>query len=233
MTYSTDILQQLRRDWDRECHSAESQVTYRQLHRSHPSLDLAGCTDMGDIVSLLEARSGRGVLEKAALVAAMLHEGERAFMRRALLQTLLPGIVSTCRQLRFGEGIIEDPSEVLGVAISLCVELLVDWAGQTRPYAAPDILSALRGRLRRWLLKEKDALRLTTNFDGLDATAHESSPLLNRLAALRGGPHDRMVRLTYARVFEGISLRELAAADHSSCATLRQELQIFALQQLL
>jgi hypothetical protein len=154
-------------------------------------------------------------------------------MRRALLQTLLPGIVSTCRQLRFGEGIIEDPSEVLGVAISLCVELLVDWAGQTRPYAAPDILSALRGRLRRWLLKEKDALRLTTNFDGLDATAHESSPLLNRLAALRGGPHDRMVRLTYARVFEGISLRELAAADHSSCATLRQELQIFALQQLL
>ena len=233
MTYSTDILQQLRRDWDRERTSEASREARDRLHHRHPDLDLRFHGDMGDVLALLETRGGRCVLDKARILEAMLAESDLAFVRRALLQTLLPGIVSTCRQLRFGDGIIDDPSEVLAMAISLCAELIVDWAGQQRPFAGPDLLSALRGRLRRWLLKEKEALRATAPFDGLDAASEDASPLLTRLEQLRGGEHDRLVRLTYARVFEGIPLRELAAADHSSMGTLRQELQVFALQQLL
>jgi len=233
MTYSIDILQQLRRDWDRERTSLASRQARDRLHERHPHLDLEFQCDMGDVLTLLETRGGRCVLDKARLLEAMLEEAELPFLRRALLQTLLPGIVSTCRQLRFGDGIIDDPSEVLAMAISLCAELIVDWAGQRRPFAGPDLLSALRGRLRRWLLKEKEALRATAPFDGLDAAGEDALPLLTRLEQLRGGEHDRLVRLTYARVFEGISLRELAAADHSSMMSLRQELQVFALQQLL
>ena len=233
MTYSIDILQQLRRDWDRERTSPASREARTRLHQRHPDLDLDFHGDMGDVLTLLESRGGRCVLDKARLLEAMLVEGDLPFMRRALLQTLLPGIVSTCRQLRFGEGIIDDPIEVLATAISLCAELIVDWAGQQRPFAGPDLLSALRGRLRRWLLKEKEAQRATAPFDGLDAASNDASGLLTRLEQLRGGEHDRLVRLTYARVFEGISLRNLAAADHTSMAMLRAELQVFALQQLL
>jgi hypothetical protein len=142
-------------------------------------------------------------------------------------------VVSVCRQLRFGDGIIEEPSETLAMAISLLSELLIDWAGQSRQYAAPDLLSALRGRLRRWLLKEKEAIKRLSAFDAVERPADESSPLLSRLQSLRGGEHDRLVRLTYARVFEGRSLRELAARDHSALVSLQSELQHFAVRFLL
>jgi hypothetical protein len=45
--------------------------------------------------------------------------------------------------------------------------------------------------------------------------------------------HGRLVRLTYARVFEGRSLRELAAHDHSAPVALQSELQRFAVRYLL
>jgi hypothetical protein len=111
-------------------------------------------------------------------------------------------------------------------------ELLVDWAGQSRAYAAPDLLSALRGRVRRWMLKEKDAQHAVANFELADRAAEEESPLLTRLESLRVD-HDRLVRLTYARVFEGRSLRELAADDHSAPVALQSELQYFAVRYLL
>jgi hypothetical protein len=149
------------------------------------------------------------------------------------LQTLIPGIVSVCRQLRFGDGIVEDASETVGVALGLASELLTDWAGQSRQYAAPDILSALRGRLRRWLLKEKAARRAISNFDQHDEPASEASPLLARLHSFRDSKYDRIARLTYARVYEGRSLREVAAQDHSAPATLQKELQHFAVRFLI
>jgi hypothetical protein len=146
---------------------------------------------------------------------------------------MIPGIVSVCRQLRFGDGIIRDPSETLAMALGLASELLADWAGQTRQYAAPDILSALRGRLRRWLLKEKAALYAVSYFEQADEPAVEDSPLLARLSSLRGSQYDRMARLTYARVFEGRSLRELASDDCSAPVSLQAELQHFAVRHLL
>ncbi len=121
----------------------------------------------------------------------------------------------------------------MAVAVSLLSELLVDWAGQSRQYAAPDLLSALRGRLRRWLLKEKDALKSVSHYEQIDLPANDSSPLLTRLEGLRGGEHDRLARLTYARVFEGRSLRELAKDDHSAPVSLQSELQHFAIRFLL
>jgi len=203
------------------------------LAQRHPDLDLGGLNDLCDIVTLLEARGGRNVLERAEIVRALLEEAGDPEIHRALLQTLIPGIVSVCRQLRFGDGIVEDPSEAVGVALGLASELLVDWAGQSRQYAAPDILSALRGRLRRWLLKEKAARRSISNFDQHDEPATEASPLLTRLDSFRGSQYDRIARLTYARVYEGLSLREVAAQDHSSPVALQKELQHFAVRFLI
>ncbi len=233
MTIKIDLLGNLRLEWRRVGRSPSARAACQRLASRYPDLDLGQLTDLVDVVALLETRGGRNVLERARIVRALLLEASDPDIHRALLQTLLPGVVSVCRQLRFGAGIIDEPSETLAMAVSLLSELLVDWAGQSRQYAAPDLLSALRGRLRRWLLKEKAALRSVSRFDHVDEAADESSPLLTRLENLRGGEHDRLARLTYARVFEGRSLRELAQHDHSAPVSLQSELQHFAVRYLL
>ena len=233
MTTKTDLLGNLRLEWRRVGRSPSASDATRGLDERHPHLRLEAQDDLFEVVALLESRSGRNVLERAEIVRALLVEASNPDVHRALLQTLLPGVVSVCRQLRFGDGIIDDPSETLAMAVSLLSELLVDWAGQSRQYAAPDLLSALRGRLRRWLLKEKEALKNVSHFDHVDRAGEESSPLLTRLESLRGGQHDRLARLTYARVFEGRSFRELAADDHSAPVSLQSELQHFAVRFLL
>jgi len=230
---STDLLNDLRYQWRHVGRRPSARAAARRLDERYPGLDLGAQEDLYDVVALLESRSRRSVLERAEIVRALLQEASDPDVHRALLQTLLPGVVSVCRQLRFGEGVIDEPSETLSVAIALLSELLIDWAGQSRQYAAPDLLSALRGRLRRWLLKEKEARRAITPVDSADRPAPENSPLLTRLESLRGGEHDRLARLTYARVFEGRSLRELAANDHSAPVSLQSELQLFALRHLL
>ncbi len=233
MNFTTDLLTDLRLEWRRVGRRPSARAATRRLDERYPALDLGAQDDLHDVVALLESRSRRNVIERAEIVRALLQEASDPDIHRALLQTLLPGVVSVCRQLRFGEGIVEEANETLSVAISLLSELLVDWAGQSRQYAAPDVLSALRGRLRRWLLKEKEARRALTAIDVTERPAPEGSSLITRLENLRGGEHDRLARLTYARVFEGRSLRELAANDHSAPVSLQSELQIFARRHLL
>jgi hypothetical protein len=232
MTTTPDVLTQLRRDWSVTGRLPTSHRALDRLRRAHPHLDLGTSEHLGDVLTLLETRSRLSAVAKAQILEALLIEATDATLRRALLQTLLPGVVGACRQLRFGDGIIDDPSEVLGVAVALLSELLVEWAGQSRPYAGPDLLSALRGRLRRWLLKEK-AARWVVSVSLPDQPAAPNDRLLTRLEQLRGGPHERLATLTYARVFEGASLESLATRDVSSVRQLRHELQVFALQQLL
>jgi hypothetical protein len=233
MTLKNDLLGQMRYEWLHVGHSSRARTAMTTLAERHQDLDLGGLSDLYDIVTLLEARGGRNVLERAEIVRALLEEAGDPEIHRALLQTLIPGIVSVCRQLRFGDGIVEEPSETVGVALGLASELLTDWAGESRQYAAPDILSALRGRLRRWLLKEKAARRAVSHFEQHDEPAIEASPLLARLNSFRGSQYDRIARLTYARVYEGLSLREVAAQDHSAPATLQKELQHFAVRFLI
>jgi len=233
VNYGPDLLDQLRREWLREGRTATARERAATFAERHRDLPLAGVEDLGDLVVALERRGGRTVTERARIVQALLEDAADPVLRRCLLQTLVPGIVSVCRQLRFGDGVVREPSEMVSVALALASELLVDWAGQSRPFAAPDLLSALRGRLRRWLLKEKDAVRAVAAYAMLPEASTEPSSLETRLHSYRDGPHDRLARLTYARVFEGRSLRDLAAEDHSAPASLRAELQLFALRHLL
>ena len=233
MTLSHDYLGQLRDDWRWRGRSEAAQRSCAALRERHPDIGLEGLRDQGDVVASLDRGGGRTVLERARIVQALLVEADDPELRRALLQTLLPGVVSVCRQLRFGQGIVTEAHETVGMAVSLLEELLRDWAGQSRPYAAPDLLSALRGRLRRWLLKEKEALASGGDDGGLETLASEPSTLLTRLELLREGPHRRLADLTYRCVVAGVPLRDLARDDRSSVPALRRELQVFALAHLL
>ncbi|MDH2903994.1 MAG: hypothetical protein PXZ08_08610 [Actinomycetota bacterium] len=233
MTLTHDYLGQLRNDWRFAGRSCDSRRSCSRLRERHSGLALRDAHDLFDVVAALDTGSGRTVLERSRIVQALLVESVDPTTARALLQTLLPGVVSVCRQLRFGQGIVDEPHETVAVAVSLLHELIGDWAGQSRPYAAPDLLSALRGRLRRWLIKEKNTRLLSVPVDDLEPLAGAPSTLLTRLETLRQGPHERLARLTYECVFAGVALSDLAQADHSSVPTLKRELQVFALAHLL
>jgi len=233
MNDHTDVLTRMRYEWRHFGRTPSARRSLTSLRERHPGIGLEGVEDLCGVVLLLEARGGRTVIERALIVQALLVDSGDPEIHRTLLQTLLPGIVSVCRQLRFGDGIIRDPGETLSMALGLASEILIDWAGQSRQYAAPDILSALRGRLRRWLLKEK-AVASAIRADNADnEPAIEASPLLARLDSFRGSQYERIAGITYARVFEGRSLREVAAADHSAPSTLQKELQHFAVRYLI
>lgn len=228
-----DLLGQLRTEWARVARTSSSRIACREFLERHVDLPPLMAQDMGDVVRRLEPRGGLRVEQRALVVTALLEDADDPMIHRALLQTLLPGIVSVTRQLRFGRGIVDAPHEALDQALTLATELLTDWAGQSRAYAAPDVLSALRGRLRRWLLKEKEA-RAAVVADIRDSDiAPDNDHLLRRLEVLAHGPQSRLARLTYARVYEGVSLRDLAAADRSAPRSLQAELQQFATRFLL
>jgi len=232
MTTNYDLLGNLRLEWRRAGRSPSAREACGRVAQRHPELQLGALEDLHAVVALLETRSGRNVLERAQIVRALLEEASDPDVHRALLQTLLPASsasVDNCDSARASSTKRARPFR----CISLLSELLVDWADSRDSTPRRILLSALRGRLRRWLLKEKAALRHVSHFDQVDEPAAETSPLLTRLETLRGGEHDRLVRLTYARVFEGRSLRELAAHDHSAPLTLQSELQHFAVRFLL
>ncbi len=233
MTLSHDYLGQLRDDWRCTGRGDASRRACERLRQRHAALALRDAADLYDVVAARDTGAGRSVIERARIVQALLREADDALVRRALVQTLLPGVVGVCRQLRFGQGIVDEPHEVMGMAVSLLHELIGDWAGQSRPYAAPDLLSALRGRLRRWLMREKSERVETAPPEHLETFTDAGSPLLARLESLRVGPHERLARLTYQCVFAGVGLGELARADHSSVPALKRELQVFALAHLL
>jgi len=114
----------------------------------------------------------------------------------------------------------------VGVALGLASELLVDWAGQSRQYAAPDILSAFAvayagGCSRRRRRGAWSRLRSP------DAPAIEASPLLARLHSLRS-QYDGM-RDDLRACLRGLSLREVAPRTIRA-GDVAKELQHFAVR---
>jgi len=228
-----DVLNQLRYEWSIIGHDRESRTIWRDVQQRN-QLDFIDAEDFGALLRRLEPRGGLSVEERSFVIQVLLIEAANPTVHRALLQTLLPGLVSTCRQLQFGRGIIARPSDVVNEAIVMLSDILREWAGQSRTYAAPDILSALRGRLRRWLLREKELMRQHAGEISDQMAAPESSSLLTRLELLRAHPESKeLAELIYARVFQNVPIGELARERHVAPQTLQRQLQQFATKHLL
>ena len=229
-----DVLELLRQEWSDISRSSESRHAWNLVVERHSLPFLSNEVDFSGVLLRLEPRQGLSVEQRSFVIQVLLMEAREKFVHRALLQTLLPGVVSTCRQLKFGRGIIERPSDVLSEAIAMLSDLIGEWAGQSRQYAAPDLLSALRGRLRRWLLKEKEVRRRIASDVPETAVSPAVSTLSARLEILgRHVEHRRLVRLTWLRVFANQPLHALADEEGVSVRHLQSELQEFARQHLL
>jgi hypothetical protein len=224
-----DVLTQLRAEWDRAGRTAAARRIVDEL-RTDPSVVLpTGVVDLEGLVAALEPRGGLDPVARARVVAALLARADDDLVRRCLLQTLLPGIVSVARQLQFGAGVADSARVFLADALAEAVELLVDWAGEHRGYAAPDLLNALRCRLRRRMLADK---RRRGELVGDDArldrhTVDGGDELLYTLVdAIDAGVTD--VDLLYARSVLGHSTAELAAATGVSSGVLHRRLLVAA-----
>ncbi len=181
----------------------------------------APCPTPCDLVDYMRRASGRTEREEAArLVRVMLREATAdPFLCRMLVQVLLPGLISVAGKLRWGKGgEWQDGEEFFGELLSTTWLILQEWAGQDRPYAVLDLLSAIRCRLRRQLFRAKD-------LDGRSVTLHPdeaakwSSPTetdLEELARIlielrRDGMRADEVEVLYAHHVLGYSIAELAA----------------------
>jgi hypothetical protein len=224
-THHGDVLRQLRDEWRRLGRSAAARECVERLRDVHAVALPAGVVDLDGVVSVLEPGGGLDQLERARLVAVLLARAEDPLVRRCLLQTLLPGIVSVARQLQFGAGIADSSRSFLADTLSEAVELLDAWAGRRRAYAGPDLLNALRCRVRRRMLADKQRrTELVGDDRRLDRAAPEHSESLVRelLVASERGVTD--VDLLYARTVLGYTTSELARAVGVTSGVMQRRL---------
>jgi hypothetical protein len=77
---------------------------------------------------------------------------------RALIQGLLPGLIGLVRQLGWTiDTVWASPGDLVVDAVAYAFEVATSWAGQRRAFAGPDLLSAVRLRLRRHAIAERTA----------------------------------------------------------------------------
>jgi hypothetical protein len=156
-------IDQLSAEWETVGRGNESQHALRSLIRLEPDLPAAEAADLHDLViHLREAPANGGRDEAALVVRAMLrHESAHPLLPRAILQAILPGLVSVARRLSWGAGgEWSDGGTFFSDVVTTAWEVITAWSGQDRPYAVLDLLSAIRCRMRRQLLDKESAREL-------------------------------------------------------------------------
>src|SRR5450759_3167236 len=88
-------------------------------------------------------------MEAAAVIAAMLRGADAdVLIPRAIIQALIPGVLALAQRVDTAGGPWCDLDAFYADAISALWELTTSWYGTHRPYAAGDLLSGVRTRLR-------------------------------------------------------------------------------------
>jgi hypothetical protein len=178
------------------------------------------CPTPCDLIDYMRRVTGsRGREEAAALIRVMLREAALdPLVVRCLMQALIPGLLTVAGRLRWGQGgDWDDGSEFFSEMLSTTWMVVTEWAGQDRPYAVLDLLSAIRCRMRRQLFRARDArqrqVQMTPGVPEPRAVRSETD--LEVLArALIDLHHEGMrsedVEVLYAHHVLGFSIAELA-----------------------
>lgn len=221
-------------DWDAHCRSAAAVCALRRLEEAEPALADAGWHDLGDLVRWLRsARSADERAAAAAVVRAMLRSAQvHPLVSRALLQAVLPGLVSVARRLSWGAGgDWEGPGSFFADLVGTAWEVIVAWSGEDRPYPVLDVLSAVRCRLRRQVVRQRRTRQQVVL--GLDTAPLQPVPWrrgqsdLDELATSideldEGGGDRRDAAVFYAHRVLGYSISELSRLTGRSRRLLGQ-----------
>lgn len=116
--------------------------------------------EVDDLHSLVEklresiGKSGENWAPRV-LQAMLRAQAVHPLIPRAILQALVPGLVTIARRLSWGTGgEWTDSSAFFADLITTTWEVITEWSGQDRPYALLDLLSATRCRMRRQILRQ-------------------------------------------------------------------------------
>ncbi len=224
------LIDQMAAEWHSIGRSPTAVRVLRELARRDPGLATlvlgsgpcpAPCPTPYDLVEHMRRASGRAQREEAArLLSVLLREADAdPFVCRMLVQLLVPGLVTVAGKLQWGRGgEWQNGEEFFGELLATTWLVLQEWSGQDRPYAVLDLLSAIRCRLRRQLLRSKDlgGRSVPLGTDAVDEPSPRSETDLEELARiLIDLHHDGMradeIQVLYAHHVLGYSMAELVA----------------------
>lgn len=248
----TDLLRPIDRlasDWRAQCRLPAARTALAALAAREPDVAAVDAEDLGELVSWLTApglrspRSAEAPLEHrrvhaARVLRAMLRSApEHPLIARGIVQALVPGLVGVARRLDWGGGgEWRDPDAFFVDLVSTTWEVVEEWSGQDRPYAVLDLLSAVRCRVRRRLLRHRaqEASQPTVG----DVERPDVEPgrplwaggadtdidaLARAIEGERGGRLDaRGAAILYGQCVLGFSLVELSGMTGRSSGFLRR-----------
>jgi hypothetical protein len=226
-------IEQLNTEWRTLGRSAGAVRALHRLAERDPDLSLLvhgpasgsatvppACPTPSDLVDhMRQAKGNRGREEAAALIRLMLREAPLdPLVVRCLIQALLPGLLTIAARLRWGQGgDWDDGSEFFSETLSTTWMVVTDWAGQDRPYAVLDLLSAIRCRMRRRLFRARDLRRQQVQITSgvFEPRARNTETDLEVLARTlidlrQEGMRADDVEVLYAHHVLGFSIAELA-----------------------
>jgi len=161
-------IDQLNCDWRAVARSQSSRFAYELLAAREPNVALTGAGDLEALVGQLRGAIGdSGATWAPQVVQAMVRsQAVHPLVARAILQALLPGLVTVARRLGWGVGgDWVDGGAFFADLMTTAWEVITEWSGQDRSYALPDLLSAIRCRMRRQVLGRRSRREIPTGSD--------------------------------------------------------------------
>jgi len=221
-------IRKLRTQWQALGTAPQSRTACLGLAACEPVIARLQVNDLAELVDVLSLSSHRlSRNEAAAVIAAMLRSGGvDVLVPRAIIQALIPGVVALSRRIDTADGPWCDLDQFFVDAISCLWEQIITWSGTTRPYAAGDLLSGVRTRLRTLQASERrhrgrradspDALDLIPASVGRSGEELLAAELIEA-AGHRLTPAD--ASLLYSTAILGMSVAEVA--DHTGESVVR------------
>ena len=229
----------LRREWAASAGSVASRRALAALAAAEPLVDAVGAVDLGGLVEVLSARSGRlAPLRAAETLSAMVRsQGVDGLVARAVVQALLPGLLGLGGRFRWGASgpWYGDGDLFAGDLLATAWEVVTGVAG--RDVKVPRLLDLIGWRLRNLALADaRRVARLDWRpVELLPDRPGVSGSVLEDLASALDGVAGRVVSrrgaaVVYAHRVLGLTMAEVAAlggatrkqADHWRTNTERQ-----------
>jgi hypothetical protein len=208
-------------DWKAISRGSESKHALALLAAKEPEVAATHALDLEQLVALLRGAIGdpSGSWAPRVLQAMLRAQSVHPLISRAILQALVPGLVTVARRLSWGSGgDWTDGGTFFSDLITTAWEVITEWRGEDRPYALLDLLSAVRCRMRRQILSRRSAReiavgpeldrRLGARASGGISDLEVLALTIDDLAGSQLDPTDAAV--LYGNRVLGLSMTELA-----------------------
>jgi hypothetical protein len=225
----------LRSEWLAIGTTPQSRAACHRLAQCEPVVADLEVDNLAELVAALSLSSGRLSRNEAAeVIMAMLRSADtHALVPRAIVEALIPGVLALPRRFDLAEGPWCDLDAFHADAVSALWELTTRWSGTHRPYAAGDLLSGVRTRLRTLQSSERrhrsrqsgSSATLDTVPASIGRTGEEL--LASALAEATGhGLKGADAAVLYATRVLGLSLTEVAQLAGVPAGHLRRRRRI-------